>query len=132
MNCLGQVLINFRLIHESDYIVFHSKNLTIVEKVSFEEKIVIYIYYSYFVTLICFICDLSVEQRVVNADNHEIVYEVSRMLEYSAGQQILLEFDDKLSAENNYTLIIKYTTRLSRELEGFYLSSYTTSKGERR
>lgn len=54
------------------------------------------------------------------------------MLEYSAGQQILLEFDEMLSAERNYTLIVKYTTRLSRELEGFYLSSYTTSKGERR
>jgi len=69
---------------------------------------------------------------VVNADNHDTVYEVSRMLEYSAGQQILLEFEDMLSADRNYTLIIKYTTRLSRELEGFYLSSYTTSKGERR
>lgn len=69
---------------------------------------------------------------MVNADNHETVYEISRMLEYSAGQQILLEFDEKLTAEHNYTLILKYTTRLSRELEGFYLSSYTTSKGERR
>lgn len=68
----------------------------------------------------------------MNADNHEMIYEVSRMLEYSAGQQILLEFEETLSAEHNYTLIIKYTTRLSRELEGFYLSSYTTSKGERR
>jgi hypothetical protein len=54
------------------------------------------------------------------------------MLEYSAGQQMLLEFEESLSAEHNYTLIIKYTTRLSRELEGFYLSSYTTSNGERR
>ncbi|XP_060872010.1 endoplasmic reticulum aminopeptidase 1-like [Metopolophium dirhodum] len=98
----GQVLINFRLVRDSDYIVFHSKNLTIVEK------------------------------RVVNADNHEKIYEVSRMLEYSAGQQILLEFEETLSADHNYTLIIKYTTRLSRELEGFYISSYTTSKGERR
>lgn len=68
----------------------------------------------------------------MNADNHEMIYEVSKMLEYSAGQQILLEFEENLSAEHNYTLIIKYTTRLSRELEGFYLSSYTTSKGERR
>lgn len=73
-----------------------------------------------------------IEQRVVNADNHETIYEVSRMLEYSAGQQIFMEFDETLSAEHNYTLILKYTTRLSRELEGFYLSSYTTSKGERR
>lgn len=73
-----------------------------------------------------------IEQRVVNADNHETIYEVSRMLEYSAGQQIFMEFEETLSAEYNYTLILKYTTRLSRELEGFYLSSYTTSKGERR
>lgn len=73
-----------------------------------------------------------IEKRVVNAENHETIYEISRMLEYSAGQQVLLEFEDTLSAEHNYTLIIKYTTRLSRELGGFYLSSYTTSKGERR
>lgn len=78
------------------------------------------------------ILDIFIEQRVVHADNHDIIYEVSRMLEYSAGQQIYLEFDETLSAEHNYTLIIKYTTRLSRELEGFYLSSYTTSQGERR
>lgn len=68
----------------------------------------------------------------MNSDNHETIHEISRMLEYSAGQQIYLEFDETLSADRNYTLIIKYTTRLSRELEGFYLSSYTTSKGERR
>lgn len=68
----------------------------------------------------------------MNAENHETIYEVSRMLEYSAGQQILLEFEETLTADLNYTLIIKYTTRLSRELEGFYLSSYTTSKGDRR
>ncbi|VVC37450.1 Aminopeptidase N-type,ERAP1-like C-terminal domain,Peptidase M1, membrane alanine aminopeptidase, N- [Cinara cedri] len=98
----GQVLINFTLTRDSNYIVFHSKNLTIFEK------------------------------RLVNAENLDKFYKVSRMLEYSAGQQILLEFEEVLSAKENYTLIIKYTTRLSRELEGFYLSSYTTSKGERR
>lgn len=79
-----------------------------------------------------FINRLNFQQRVVNAENREKMYEVSRMLEYSAGQQILLEFEETLSAKQNYTLIIKYTTRLSRELEGFYLSSYTTSKGDRR
>ncbi|XP_050424604.1 endoplasmic reticulum aminopeptidase 1-like [Adelges cooleyi] len=98
----GQVQINFRLTHDTDYIVFHSKNLTLVDK------------------------------HVMNADNHEIRFEVSRTLEYSAGQQILLEFEDTLSAELNYTLLIRYTTRLSKELEGFYLSSYTTGRGERR
>ena len=54
------------------------------------------------------------------------------MLEYSAGQQIFLELDEELQREENYTLVIKYTTRLGRELEGFYLSSYVTKTGEKK
>lgn len=54
------------------------------------------------------------------------------MLEYSAGQQVFLELDEELQKEENYTLVIKYTTRLGRELEGFYLSSYVTRSGEKK
>lgn len=54
------------------------------------------------------------------------------MLEYLAGQQIFMELDEELKREENYTLVIKYTTRLGTELEGFYLSSYVTRSGEKK
>lgn len=70
-------------------------------------------------------------QVLINRKNNEKI-EINKMLEYSAGQQIFLELDDELQREENYTLVIKYTTRLGRELEGFYLSSYVTRTGEKK
>ncbi|XP_065200963.1 endoplasmic reticulum aminopeptidase 2-like isoform X2 [Planococcus citri] len=97
----GQTSIDFKVEKSTDYIVFHSKNLTITEKV------------------------------LINRKNNEKV-EITRMLEYLAGQQIFMELDEELKREENYTLVIKYTTRLGRELEGFYLSSYVTRSGEKK
>ena len=54
------------------------------------------------------------------------------MLEYSAGQQVFLELDEELQRNENYTLTIKYTTRLGTDLEGFYLSSYVTRTDEKK
>lgn len=70
-------------------------------------------------------------QILINRKNNEKI-EINKMLEYSAGQQIFLELDDELQREENYTLVIKYTTQLGRELEGFYLSSYVTRSGEKK
>lgn len=38
----------------------------------------------------------------------------------------------KLVPEKNYSLGIRFHTNISTELEGFYLSSYVNSQGERR
>ncbi|XKL69322.1 hypothetical protein PGB90_007091 [Kerria lacca] len=97
----GQTSIDFRVEKPTDYIVFHSKNLTIIEKI------------------------------LINRKNNEKI-EITKILEYSAGQQMFIELDDELQKEENYTLVIKYTTRLGRELEGFYLSSYVTRSGEKK
>lgn len=57
---------------------------------------------------------------------------ITRMLEYPPAQQIFIEMKDKLKRKTNYTLMLRFKSRLSRELEGFYLSSYTTQDGEKK
>ncbi|KAL1122590.1 hypothetical protein AAG570_002920 [Ranatra chinensis] len=57
---------------------------------------------------------------------------ISRMLEYPPRQQLYLEMKDKFRKRVNYTLIMRFTTRLNKELEGFYISSYTTRDGEKK
>jgi Peptidase family M1. len=54
------------------------------------------------------------------------------MLEYSAGQQVYIEFKENLRKKTNYTLILRYYTRLNQDMEGFYLSSYTTRDGKKK
>ena len=68
---------------------------------------------------------------LINRKTNEKV-EINRMLEYLAGQQIFMELDEELKREENYSLIMKYTTRLGTELEGLYLSSYVTRSGEKK
>ncbi|XP_049864292.1 endoplasmic reticulum aminopeptidase 1-like isoform X3 [Schistocerca gregaria] len=102
----GQVIIEFTVEKETPFIVFHSKNLTLAEK-------------------------LIVLQSIHSSGrNHRMA--ISRLLEYPAGQQIYLEARDKFRKKVNYTLSLRFTSRLSRELEGFYLSSYVTKDGERK
>lgn len=69
---------------------------------------------------------------MVTTDRKTHRLQVARFLEYSTGQQLYLELKEKFRKRVNYTLIMRYATRLSRELEGFYLSSYTNKDGERR
>lgn len=69
---------------------------------------------------------------VVTTDRKSHRLPVVRLLEYSHGQQLYLEMKDKFRRKVNYTLIIRFSTRLGKELEGFYISSYTTKDGEKR
>ncbi|XP_063231804.1 endoplasmic reticulum aminopeptidase 1-like isoform X2 [Bacillus rossius redtenbacheri] len=96
----GQVTIEFQVDKETNFIVFHSKNLTIVNK------------------------------AVHNGKGHALP--VTRFLEYTGAQQVYLEVKDKFRRRGNYTLYIRFNSRLSRELEGFYLSSYVNEDGETR
>ena len=54
------------------------------------------------------------------------------MLEYPPRQQLYIEMKDKLRKKTNYTIVIRFTNRLGKELEGFYISSYTNKDGEKR
>lgn len=68
------------------------------------------------------------EKSVINDAGDEL--EIERFLEYPRAQQIYIEMKDLLPVGGNYSLNIRYSSRLGRELEGFYLSSYITKKGD--
>lgn len=57
---------------------------------------------------------------------------ITKMLEYLGGQQVYIEIKDRFRKRNNYTLNIRYTSKLSQDFEGFYVSSYINKDGERR
>lgn len=94
----GQVTIEFNVKKETNFIVLHSKNLTILDK------------------------------TVLDGKGEEV--EIERFLEYITAQQIYIELKEDLQKGMNYSLNIRYSSRLARELEGFYLSSYKNAKGQ--
>ncbi|XP_069679088.1 endoplasmic reticulum aminopeptidase 1-like isoform X3 [Periplaneta americana] len=94
----GQVTIEFHVDKETNFIVFHSKNLTITEK------------------------------NVQNRKGQQ--FNITRMLEYPAAQQIYLQVKEKFKVKGYYILNLRFQFWLSRELEGFYISSYHTEDGE--
>ncbi|XP_048505208.1 endoplasmic reticulum aminopeptidase 2-like isoform X2 [Athalia rosae] len=97
----GQVTIEFYVDKETNFIVFHSKNLTINEKMVQDRK------------------------------GHRL--KISQLLEYPKHQQLYLELEEsKFRKRGNYTVHLRFTSKLSNELEGFYLSSYITAEGEKR
>lgn len=57
---------------------------------------------------------------------------INKLLEYTGAQQIYVEIKDKFRKRHNYTLMIRYTSKLGREYEGFYISSYINKDDERR
>lgn len=57
---------------------------------------------------------------------------ITRFLEYPPFQQIYLEVKERFRKKVNYSLTMKFNSKLSLELEGFYLSSYINKDGEKR
>ncbi|XP_076751156.1 endoplasmic reticulum aminopeptidase 1 isoform X3 [Xylocopa sonorina] len=97
----GQVTIEFYVDRETNYIVFHSKNLTINEKMVQDRK------------------------------GHRL--KIAKLLEYPKHQQLYLELEEsKFRKRGNYTVHLRFISKLTSELEGFYLSSYVTPEGEKR
>ncbi|OAD57971.1 Glutamyl aminopeptidase [Eufriesea mexicana] len=97
----GQVTIEFYVDKETNYIVFHSKNLTINEKMVQDRK------------------------------GHRL--KIAKLLEYPKHQQLYLELEEsKFRKRGNYTVHLRFISKLTSELEGFYLSSYVSPEGEKR
>ncbi|XP_021919323.1 endoplasmic reticulum aminopeptidase 1-like isoform X2 [Zootermopsis nevadensis] len=94
----GQVTIEFHVEKDTNFIVFHSKNLTITEK------------------------------NVQNGKGQ--LLNITRLLEYSAAQQMYLQVKEKFKRRGHYVLNLRFQFRLSRELEGFYISSYHAEDGK--
>ncbi|XP_066598523.1 endoplasmic reticulum aminopeptidase 2-like isoform X2 [Prorops nasuta] len=97
----GQVTIEFYVDKETNFIVFHSKNLTIIEKMVQDRK------------------------------GHRL--KIAKLLEYRKHQQLYLELEEsKFRKRGNYSVHLRFATKLSSELEGLYLSNYVTADGEKR
>lgn len=57
---------------------------------------------------------------------------ILRLLEYTKAQQIYIEIKDKFKKKNNYTLHLRYTSKLAKDYEGFYISSYINADGDKK
>ncbi|KAI4480304.1 hypothetical protein M0804_010302 [Polistes exclamans] len=97
----GQVTIEFNVDKETNFIVFHSNNLTINEKMVQDRK------------------------------GHRL--KIAKLLEYPTHQQLYLQLEEsKFRKRGNYTVHLRFVSKLTSNLEGFYLSSYVTADGEKR
>lgn len=57
---------------------------------------------------------------------------IVKLLEFLGRNQIYIEIKEKFKKRNNYTLHLRYTSKLSKTYEGFYVSSYVNSDGEKK
>lgn len=57
---------------------------------------------------------------------------IVKILEYTPRQQLYIELRDKLRKKVNYTLSLRWYSRLSSEPEGFYADQYDSENGVKR
>lgn len=57
---------------------------------------------------------------------------IAKLLEYPRHQQLYLELDSKFRKRGNYSVHLRFVSKLTSELEGFYVSSYVSAEGEKR
>ena len=58
---------------------------------------------------------------------------IAKLLEYPKHQQVYLELEEsKFRKKGNYTVHLRFISKLKNELEGFYLSSYINAEREKR
>ena len=100
----GEVSIKIKAEKATDFIVFHSKNLTISS-------------YEFFTTN--------------HQDNDLKKISINKKLETKQHEQIYIEFDKELEIGQLYKLRLTFSGVLSDGLTGFYKSSYQTSNGKR-
>jgi len=101
----GNVSILLDVKKSTDFILFHSKELTVRS------------------------CAVT---KVSPSSTHGEAIRVVRMLEYIRNEQIYLQLESDLMAGEKYLLLIKFNGTLTDSLAGFYRSSYDTKSGEKR
>lgn len=70
--------------------------------------------------------------RTVILEGEEKEMKVLQRLEYPKHEQLYIEVEGTLKPYQEYTLWIDFKKRLEEKLEGFYISSYKTSDGQKR
>ena len=105
----GNVKISFTVSKPTNFIIFHSKNLTIHTSDIYHTKN---------------------DDGVTLVDTKEI--NIVNQLEYVNHEQIYIEVDRDLQVDRTYLLRLNFEGILSDGLMGFYRSSYETKAGEKR
>ncbi|XP_073815531.1 endoplasmic reticulum aminopeptidase 2 isoform X1 [Musca autumnalis] len=95
----GQVTIDLFIEKETHFIVLHIQDLNVTEK------------------------------AIVPMGNKGNVIKIVKFLEYPPRQQLYIEVKDKLRKKSNYTLNLRWYSKLNPEPEGFYVDQYESSNG---
>ncbi|XP_052805071.1 endoplasmic reticulum aminopeptidase 1-like isoform X2 [Mya arenaria] len=98
----GRIIVSCNVLRDSDFIVIHAKELTIVETKVHDE----------------------------GDANRNIA--VEKWLEYTENEQIYIKLMEHVKKESKITLEMSYRGELKSQLHGFYRSTYTTLSGERK
>lgn len=69
-------------------------------------------------------------QAIVGPKGYQL--KIVKLLEYPPRQQIYIELKDRLRKKSNYTLSIRWYSRLVYEPEGFYVDEYDGTNGFKR
>ncbi|CAD7077324.1 unnamed protein product [Hermetia illucens] len=81
--------------------------------------------------IVLHIQDLNVtEKAIVGPKGYAL--KIARLLEYPPRQQLYIEVKDKLRKKTNYTLNLRWYSRLTPEPEGFYVDQYESINGFQR
>lgn len=75
---------------------------------------------------------LSFDFQMVQEQRKVSKLKIAKFLEYPPREQVYLELESTFRRKTNYTLHLRFASKLSNELDGFYLSSYSTPTGETR
>ncbi|XP_067618221.1 endoplasmic reticulum aminopeptidase 2 isoform X2 [Eurosta solidaginis] len=83
--------------------------------------------------LVLHIQDLNVTDRaIVTTGGKSYAIKIVKVLEYPPRQQFYIEVKEKLKKKFNYTLNLRWYSKLNPEPEGFYVDQYESSNGMER
>uniref|UniRef100_A0A1W7RAL3 Aminopeptidase n=1 Tax=Hadrurus spadix TaxID=141984 RepID=A0A1W7RAL3_9SCOR len=75
--------------------------------------------------------DLNFTKFILLTNENELI-PISHYVACNKHEQMYLQFQQSLKKKHEFTLVIEFTRKLEEKLEGFYISSYKTSAGEKR
>ncbi|GAB0095617.1 Aminopeptidase [Sergentomyia squamirostris] len=75
--------------------------------------------------------DLNITERAIIGPKG-FALKINRILEYPPRQQLYIEVKDKLRKKTNYTLNLRWYSKLAPDPEGFYVDSFDDETGARR
>lgn len=68
-------------------------------------------------------------KAIVTSGNKGYAIKIIKVLEYPPRQQFYIEVKEKLKKKSNYTLNLRWYSKLNPEPEGFYVDQYESPNG---